>query len=278
MRDFPTLDMLRRYGLDSAYIILVLGAKSATHLQDLCENVVPIDCRLPRSLVIALKKERERLLGHGGPTYGASDEFLLEAFEDARRTDSGGYFNLLEYFGQQLDPHSRKTYYVQGDAGTYGVLIENEGEDLHSRERFRAHFNCTVNGVPAGISFEVRIKRIEVKSGEDGLILPQGLMAFKTEWWIMTHLDISCENINRDTVASLLTLPRWDGLNKHGGQGNWTIVYQSKLSNELVPLGRTTEAGRPFTKMVITSSRLTQLVDYIRNHDVPFELTREPTA
>lgn len=80
---YPTLDLLERHGLRSAYVILMLGTCSWTHFQALHDAGVPEDCRLPRNLLMALKGEYRRLVEVPRSTVVSTAD-LLDEFNRAR--------------------------------------------------------------------------------------------------------------------------------------------------------------------------------------------------
>lgn len=162
---YPTLDLLKEHGLRSAYVLLMLGARSTSHFEKLHNEVVDLSCRLPHNLLMALCKERQRMLGIAETKprksgsrgtvieHRPSDEDLAKEFVQAC-----GQANLGQYYWSLLSDHScgwlvaRPTTRIPGTfclerlRMTHHVRVKRADEHGNNREGFFAEwggFSCT---------------------------------------------------------------------------------------------------------------------------------------
>lgn len=106
MEQSVVLDLLQLYGLRQAYLILLLAARSGTHLQRLHDEGIDPTCRMPRHLLIDLKKDRERMFGSARRPNAMSDEAILAEFESAARR-GGIHANLDAFYWERLTSERR---------------------------------------------------------------------------------------------------------------------------------------------------------------------------
>lgn len=202
---FPVLEFLDSYDLRTAYVILMLGARSGSHFQRLCEEVVPPNCRLSRSQVINLKHERERLLSTGNHEeqtesrchhFRPSDDVLLREFNRARSYRVGrDKASLTRYFTSLLCARS------ENHDPSHRVPV---GWDIFSPE-----YQTTVRGIEFTTRFLVTEEEIEAEPPE-GVELPAGTSLRRRRIWLRAVFVIDNSKLDPTTTQELLQLPEWE--------------------------------------------------------------------
>ncbi len=224
--EYPTLDLLDRYELRSAFVLLMLGARSGAHFQKLHDEVIPLECRFPRNLFIALKHERERMLSTGeavrrsGSFVRPSDEVLLWEFNRARRNPHEFKSTTLrKYFESLLYEHSKRTNLQDGNIWNRGILVHwSDGE-------WDTGVNGTINGVPVTAAITFHLSGETVSPPSD-IVVPEGFTCRVTRDKLKRRVlfHISSDQINYLKTQALLELPPWDYVNI--SKGNCNICYE----------------------------------------------------
>lgn len=270
---FPTLDLLGQHGLRLAYLILMLGARSGGHLQRLHDEVIPLDCRLPRSLFIQLKHERKRMLETGGEEQdkffrvSPSDEVLLQEFNRARR-DPHEFkpATFRKYYEDLLRAHSKNTNLPAGDLGNHGLLVRwNDGD-------WDDWANGKLANIPISFSITIVLQSMEVDPPE-GVLLPAEVSGTfsRTTKAVFLYVHIDKSEINHLGTEALLTLPPWDCINIEDRSS--CLIYQLPYP-DAIELGEPNEHGAIW----IDEPTLAEFLAFLAEHGLPIELTARTAA
>jgi hypothetical protein len=267
--EFPMLDLLDKYGLRSAYLIMMLGARSTTHFQHLHDEVIPLECRLPRNLFIALKKERERMLdtgdqhGYRDHLIRPSKDVLLREFNRARYIHRmGGPVSFRHYFVDLLKNHWSGKVLFLGDIWNHDAVLEGDHGSWYN------WVSCKLNGVPCTVSISFHLSKVEANPPE-GIVLPKGYVVTKSRLTFQIFICFASSQINYLGVQTLLELPEWNQVDST--EESLTIHYQFELPEQF-------ELSIPNTIKVIeiTEAKLGELIALVRSLGIPLELVSRP--
>lgn len=231
---FPTLDLLEVYGLRSAFMLLIFAARSGSEFQKLHDEVIPGNCRLPRSRFIDLKHERTRFLGNEEQVVvmdqrlvpRPSHEVILREFNAARtdpmsRHRQGSRPTLLGYYESLLRHHSEKGLLLPGGLSKHEARFHRSSPGLPTE-----WLACTLSNVPGGLSIAI-VKNIEEAPADCEVSVPTGFTAVRVRTVMHARVKIVEADIDLESTERLLEQPPCTHLNTSSGV--WYLYYELGL-------------------------------------------------
>jgi len=277
--------MLDRFGMRSAYVMLMLAARSGTDFERL-HGLVPNNCQVPLQTLIGLKKERERLLRENGRVgskksspnrTSPSDTVVLREFDLARGRRESKPATLTPYYNELLARHAKRTPVEAISPDEHfdrGVYFPKERILPWEKDLLR----CVLKGLPARLSLIFRrdcnlvCLCPEHQSETDERYLPICIHSL-----MQVEICFPEEVLDCDHTLKLLGLSMADHT-RSGGFGYRTLCYQFDISDPrqtiAFPEPSETFLGRQI--VCIDEAKLQELLAFLAKQGI--ELTLNPIA
>ncbi len=274
--EFPTLDTLSRYGMRSAYVLLMLCARSGTDFERL-HGLVPKQCQVPRNVLIALKKERTRILrGSLQPRseyltrdrHSPSDTFILREFEEVRNKQAG----LRGYYSDLLSAHSNRVELASETANKSNLFSVRFPESC-TLSWERDYLRCELKQLRVTIGIKmIQCINLICLCPTHKLEAEASYLPICVHWCLELSIGVTEDILDCERVLTFLKLPRFDHAcaNRFGRR---TLYYQFDYSDHaealLLPYPKEESLGMKLIR--IDEAKLQEILAFLTKQGI--ELT-----